>query len=826
MKIRQFLKSHKSAAILIFLGMCLILLTIAFPLFPNFKKVNIANMQQPFLDVDAAVWHRENAPNYILYTYAKQSAILFEGVVYISSHIFCYTIDEEGHKSPEVRISRLRDNTPYDLNMEGYLGINYDPTPPNNGNNFRPKIACSSSGKALLVWEFNCMGKIMILGNFIQIGNDGTISFLIRDEPFVLNTFIRGNASSNCFSSDVVYINSEKFCLLYNEYKPAQNNNEKPQERLVAKLITSENIDPLAWEEPEYGRVVAGGGQAIPSIDKLYYSSVSSLWAFSTRYYYIPVNANNRTGSINKSILCNEVPQGICYEIYIVYNNLGIPDDPLATYLIILEPTDDYSGFLHELGDIEPGPGYGVLVEEGGAPDLNTRAQPQLIDRIPQDYKYIGKPLVALDWDGLLGIAFSSKFGSNYRNTVCRELKFWDTQGNPRETNNQHEFRKIYDQVFRESNILTDIKSDVPERFVLLKRTKPPSLSFLNPNNRYTYYDLIDLKGVIISSEDDTSKEFYISTGDPGTIYGGETIVIPEGQWSSKYAYWTRINPKIEGGRDGFVRLAGVLRESASICTRIFATYLFIYDFFTNNPATVNLNCRVNNDTANFSWSLQNVDERSDFIIPLYTLYLFKHDGVVKVIEKTRNRNVSWRNQSNNDYICKAYLVVDFLINFAEGLEPEDSGISLKSNIVDFAVNRFQPPISLTRMGGVSANASSVYIDPSFVNSYSAQNAIDGNLRTEWAANQRMLPWIQINFPRPVNIRTIKLYDRADANNNIRGGTLTFSNGAPINTGPLNRAGGATVIASVRPNVTWVKLEVTASEGPNPGLSEFEVFEN
>lgn len=831
MNIKKFLKIHKTAIILILSGAFFIIITMAFPLLPNFKKVNIANMQLPLLDVDSAVWYSEHAPGHIIYTYAKKTA----GI----SHIYCYTIDEQGHKSRNVRISRLTNDTPYDINVEGYLGINYDPTPPNSGNNLHPRIACSSDGIALVVWEFNYRGKTIILGNFMQIENDGSISFLIRDEPVILNSFVRDNTSVNYLSPEIVYINNEQFCLVYNEYKPkpARNNQEKPQERLIAKLITSENIEPLVWDEPGYGRVVAGGGQVIPSIDKLYYSPVPSRWAFATDYYNIPVDANNnRMGSINKSISCNEVPQGICYGINLVYNNLGVPPqqerdiyNSRGTYLIILEATDDCSGFYHEMKIPGPPPGAGVLREQGGAPDLNTRTEPQLIGMIPQNYKYVGKPLVAFDSNELLGIAFSSKSGSNYRNNVYRELKYWDSRGSRRETDNQHEFKLIYDQVFKESNILTDIKSDVFERFVLLKRVVPPPFSFPNPNNRYTYYDLTYLKGVIISDDDRTDREFYISTGEPGTIYGGEIIVIPEGQCSYKYAYWTRINPKIQGRRNGFLRLAGVLREKASICTRIFATYLFAFDFFINNEPAVNLSCGENNNTVNFSWNLEGVDERNEFITPLYTLYLFKHDGVKTVVNKTRRRNVSWQNRSNNDYLCKAYLVVDFLINVAEGFEPEDSGISLKSNIVDFTVNRSRPPVCLTREPGVTATASTVYIDPSFVNRYTAQNAIDGDVQTEWISTERG-PWIQINFPRRVNISTIKLYDRADADNDIndiRGGTLTFSNGSSINVGPLNPGGGETVIPfQEKRNITWVKLQVTASEGHYPGLSEFEVFGN
>src|SRR5581483_7502546 len=60
-------------------------------------------------------------------------------------------------------------------------------------------------------------------------------------------------------------------------------------------------------------------------------------------------------------------------------------------------------------------------------------------------------------------------------------------------------------------------------------------------------------------------------------------------------------------------------------------------------------------------------------------------------------------------------------------------------------------------------------------------HAIDGyaDVSHEWKS-QDDIPWIQLDWASPVRIGQINLYDRLDPNDNVRAGTLRFSDGSSI----------------------------------------------
>lgn len=99
-----------------------------------------------------------------------------------------------------------------------------------------------------------------------------------------------------------------------------------------------------------------------------------------------------------------------------------------------------------------------------------------------------------------------------------------------------------------------------------------------------------------------------------------------------------------------------------------------------------------------------------------------------------------------------------------------------------------------------------------------------GDYTREWATGgQGVGAWIQLTWPQPVSIEQVALYDRPNTNDQILGGTLTFSDGASVAVGGLPNSGAAQVVQFSKRTVTWVKFQVTQATG-SVGLAEFQVL--
>jgi LmbE family N-acetylglucosaminyl deacetylase len=102
-----------------------------------------------------------------------------------------------------------------------------------------------------------------------------------------------------------------------------------------------------------------------------------------------------------------------------------------------------------------------------------------------------------------------------------------------------------------------------------------------------------------------------------------------------------------------------------------------------------------------------------------------------------------------------------------------------------------------------------------------------GDYTREWATNgERTGAWIRLSWSTSYIVDSVVLYDRPNANDNVTGGTLTFSDGTSVSVGALDNAGAATTMTFTPRSITSVTFTInsvsTATE--NIGLAEFEVY--
>jgi hypothetical protein len=115
-----------------------------------------------------------------------------------------------------------------------------------------------------------------------------------------------------------------------------------------------------------------------------------------------------------------------------------------------------------------------------------------------------------------------------------------------------------------------------------------------------------------------------------------------------------------------------------------------------------------------------------------------------------------------------------------------------------------------------------------------AQNAVDGvadgypsNPGHEWATvTENAGAWIDLQWPTSHVVSSVRLHDRPNADDQVLGATLTFSDGSSVAVGALANNGGGVTIEFAPRSVTSVRLTITASSPStvNVGLAEFFVF--
>jgi hypothetical protein len=137
---------------------------------------------------------------------------------------------------------------------------------------------------------------------------------------------------------------------------------------------------------------------------------------------------------------------------------------------------------------------------------------------------------------------------------------------------------------------------------------------------------------------------------------------------------------------------------------------------------------------------------------------------------------------------------------------------------------------NLARLSGTVVNVSSEYSL-----TWNKERLIDGDLATSWftkvgdAANKGSKPYIELVFPKPVNIKGVNL----KGNREYKDGYDIFEGNLIVNTTSGNSNYNVKFAEPNRDfdilfnqninNVTSVKLEITKDESVDPGLAEFEV---
>ena len=117
-----------------------------------------------------------------------------------------------------------------------------------------------------------------------------------------------------------------------------------------------------------------------------------------------------------------------------------------------------------------------------------------------------------------------------------------------------------------------------------------------------------------------------------------------------------------------------------------------------------------------------------------------------------------------------------------------------------------------------------------------ADRAIDGyavgspiDATHEWATGGAGSgSWIQVDFGAPTQVNGVALADRPNAADQITAGTLEFSDGSTVSTGPLPNRGSMRVLSFPTRTVTSVRLRIDATSPTTTdvGLAEFEVYGN
>ena len=85
--------------------------------------------------------------------------------------------------------------------------------------------------------------------------------------------------------------------------------------------------------------------------------------------------------------------------------------------------------------------------------------------------------------------------------------------------------------------------------------------------------------------------------------------------------------------------------------------------------------------------------------------------------------------------------------------------------------------------------------------------------------------WIQLKWSSPVSVSKVILYDRPNLTDNVKSGTLLFSDGTSLSVGQLpNDAKTGYTVTFATKTISWVKFTVGSAVGQNIGLAEFQVI--
>ncbi|HSL35295.1 MAG TPA: hypothetical protein VK883_00590 [Arthrobacter sp.] len=145
-------------------------------------------------------------------------------------------------------------------------------------------------------------------------------------------------------------------------------------------------------------------------------------------------------------------------------------------------------------------------------------------------------------------------------------------------------------------------------------------------------------------------------------------------------------------------------------------------------------------------------------------------------------------------------------------------------------------PAPAPTASNVAASASVTASSQNTTSGQTAVKAVDGVIAgypvdstREWATvGGKAGSYLNLAFPAAVTLNRVVLYDRPNSNDQVTGGTLTFSDGSTVAVPALDNAGQATTISFTGRATTSVRLTVTTVSGTtrNVGLAEFQAYAN
>jgi hypothetical protein len=124
----------------------------------------------------------------------------------------------------------------------------------------------------------------------------------------------------------------------------------------------------------------------------------------------------------------------------------------------------------------------------------------------------------------------------------------------------------------------------------------------------------------------------------------------------------------------------------------------------------------------------------------------------------------------------------------------------------------------------LSENTSTGQLAVKAVDGYT-DGASSGDYMDEWAkVGQKAGAWLNLQWSSPQTLGSITLFDRPNSNDQITGGTITFSDGSTLTVPSLPNDGSAFTLTFPAKTVTSLKLTVTAvsSTTLNIGLAEIQ----
>ena len=184
-------------------------------------------------------------------------------------------------------------------------------------------------------------------------------------------------------------------------------------------------------------------------------------------------------------------------------------------------------------------------------------------------------------------------------------------------------------------------------------------------------------------------------------------------------------------------------------------------------------------------------------------------------------------NVANPGFTAPSGLPVDEILTFE--LTVSDGELTSVPDAVNVKIiSAIAPPVYTNVAPLATIAASSVH------SSSDISNVVDGCLSgypddssCEWVARGTIGNWVDLIWDAPITVGRIVLLDRPNTADQIKVATLTFSDGATLEVGPLENLGQPVEYTIPPREITNLRVEITdvSDNTTSVGLAELEVYE-